>query len=108
MIRSVTLIARRGESTSVITMRPDGHVSAGTTEGALAKNDTRELAPADLAKVFELAALPLDVATIQGGGDDHVTLTINGARRRQFAWPIDERPADPRLVALIEAIEAVK
>jgi hypothetical protein len=94
VIRSVTLIARRGEQTSVITMRPDGHVSAGTTDGALAKNVTREL--------------PGDVPPIEGGGDGHVTLTINGVRRRQFAWPIDGRPADPRLLALVEAIEAVR
>ncbi len=108
MIRSLTLIERRGDATTVFTMRPDGHTSGGTKEGPDSRNVTRDLAPEAVAKVFELAKLPLDIPTGQGGDAGQFTLTINGPRRRQFVWPIDERPADPRLLALVEAIESLR
>jgi hypothetical protein len=111
LIESITLIAREADFTGVFTMRPDGHVSVGVKAGPHARNITRELSPDEVAATFALAARigPAPVAprdTFAGT----VTLTLQEAdrRRRQFVWPASERPSDAPLLALLEAVEALR
>jgi hypothetical protein len=108
---SITLMARDGDWTGVFTLRPDGHTSHGQKKGPLARNHARDLPAEEVAEVFRLAALPPDVpAGPRGGTEGTVTLTIQdeGGGRRQFAWAVGARPADARLLRLVEAVEAVR
>lgn len=107
---SITLITRDGDWTGVITMRPDGHLSGGTKQGAEATNENKQLTIDAVAEVFRLAELTADVPTGRGGADRTVTLTINkdGGKRLQYAWPTEVRPTDARLLGLLVAIETIR
>lgn len=111
-MRSITLIAKRAGLTHVITLRPDGHLAAGLSEGAVARRRReKDLAPEAVAEIFRLAAqLDAPPPAGAGGTEDTITLTIQTgtSRPKQFVWAFGAPPPDARLDALLRAIEALR